>query len=106
METTRALRRHHNERVKANRSKTYWGRLNPLCIDEPMTPRQAGMVTATAANCSCPMCGNPRKWFSTRTLQERIQLIELKEGTSCYRLTIGAHDEQDLPTPSRQSPRP
>jgi len=25
----------------------------------------------TATLCSCPMCGNPRKWFGQRTIQER-----------------------------------
>lgn len=29
------------------------------------------VVLHTPAVCSCWMCGNPRKWFGTQTIQER-----------------------------------
>lgn len=78
METNRASRRRATAKVKAKRSKSYWGRLTRNA-EEPMTPRQAGMATNTAAPCSCPMCGNARRHFGARTLKEIIQLIDLKE---------------------------
>ena len=53
---TRAARRHEAERVKAKRLKhTHTG---------PPT-------SETPAMCSCWMCGNPRKYFGKRTIQER-----------------------------------
>lgn len=56
--TTRALRRHHTERLKRKRAGYFFGK--------------AGVkVFHTPALCSCPMCGNPRKWFGERTIQER-----------------------------------
>jgi hypothetical protein len=77
METNRASRRRATAKVKAKRSKSYWGRLNQR--EEPMTPRQSGIVTNTAAPCSCAMCGNVRRITGQRTLKEIIQLIDLKE---------------------------
>ena len=52
----RSERRHEAERLKAKRSKY----------------RGTGAVMAeTPKPCSCYMCGNPRKWFDKRTIQER-----------------------------------
>jgi hypothetical protein len=48
--------RHHAARVKAKRQKH---RFND-CVS-----------IRTPAICSCWMCGNPRKWFGERTVQER-----------------------------------
>lgn len=50
MTTTRAMRRHHTERLKDKRK----GYLSPK-----------GQV------CSCHMCGNPRKHFNELTIQEQ-----------------------------------
>ena len=36
--------------------------------------------TETRAACSCPMCGNPRKWFDRKTLQERRAAQPEQEG--------------------------
>lgn len=64
---SRALRRHHVARLKHTR-KHYWGR-GP----EALTGQNLGMVVATPANCSCCSCGNSRKWFGERTVQEQKQ---------------------------------
>ena len=48
---TRALRRHHSFRIKANR-KDYW------CGG--LTGRLLGMASQTPKPCSCMMCCNPR----------------------------------------------
>ena len=34
-------------------------------------PRRVGMMARTRKPCSGPRCGNPRKWFGERTVQER-----------------------------------
>lgn len=61
---SRALRRHHTTRLKHAR-RHYWGEV--LRLDA----RRLGMAIATPAACSCTMCGNPRKYFGERSLQER-----------------------------------
>lgn len=58
----RALRRHHAKRLKKNR-KQHWGM--------PLEPKALGRVLNTATPCSCWMCGNPRRRFGTKSLQER-----------------------------------
>jgi hypothetical protein len=69
----RAERRHQLARIKAKR-KGYW-----YGYPAEMTPKRLGMVSQTPALCSCHMCGNPRKFFGDRTLQELVHLHELKE---------------------------
>lgn len=69
---TRALRRHHIERLKHNR-RYYFGR------DLAQNPVELGITVATAARCSCAMCGNPRKYFLERTMQERRLFQDLGE---------------------------
>lgn len=41
------------------------------------TPKQIGKMVHTPALCSCHMCGNPRKYEHTRTIQELKQLEQL-----------------------------
>ena len=60
-------RLHDAARIKAKRLKDHY----------------TGAVTArmpkaykTPTPCSCPMCGNPRKWFGIRTIQERREMQE------------------------------
>lgn len=62
----RALRRHHRERLKATR-RFYWGRGRGAGSASDKT---LGMALSTAAPCSCPLCGNPRRHFGEMTLQE------------------------------------
>lgn len=62
----RAWRRHHTERMKlrARRKIEQWGYENP-------SPARIGLWYSTHGQaCSCWGCGNPRKWFDQRTLQE------------------------------------
>ena len=63
----RAERRHHLNRLKKKRSK-YWGWRYE---DYPMPPKSLGIVAHTPCTCSCNGCGNPRKHFGLKTLQER-----------------------------------
>jgi hypothetical protein len=59
----RALRRHHGQRLKASR-RVHAGR------DLSGDPRALGKALATACQCSCWLCGNPRRFFGLPTRQE------------------------------------
>ena len=58
----RALRRQSEARMKQKARKLY-----PNDHKATMANHLAG--------CSCPMCGNPRKWFGAVTIQERKQRV-------------------------------
>lgn len=60
----RAERRHHRERLKKSR-RLHWGR--DLAGDK----RQHAQVVDTPTPCSCFMCGNPRRYFDVKSMQER-----------------------------------
>ncbi len=68
-EAGRAVRRHEEQRIKKNRARHQLvvGGLEQTKPSE----RIVGIHAHTAAPCSCWMCGNPRKFFNERTLQER-----------------------------------
>lgn len=65
----RALRRHHRERLKENmirREKDLFKRM-----DWPFRITTNALITVeTPTRCSCYICGNPRKWYNEKTLQE------------------------------------
>ena len=42
------------------------------------TPRIIGKKAHTPAMCSCHMCGNPRKYWKEKTIQERRNEIVLE----------------------------
>ena len=70
---TRALRRHHRQRMidrarRIMRQTWYWSQSEN--VDEEiadLAPRFADNM----AKCSCPTCGNPRRWYGKPTVQER-----------------------------------
>lgn len=37
----------------------------------PLDEAQIGQLAHTPQNCSCYMCGNPRKYFNEKTMQEK-----------------------------------
>lgn len=39
--------------------------------DKENNLRLRGIYLKTGTPCSCPMCGNPRKWFKHKTIQEQ-----------------------------------
>lgn len=57
------IRRHHRQRLKAKRSY-HWGR-------DISKTHEISKVVDTPTPCSCYMCGNERKHFKLRTVQER-----------------------------------
>lgn len=67
---SRALRRHHKNRLKNSR-RNYWS----VTIDliDLKSEKYISQVTRTPKPCSCYMCGNARKFFNERTLQEKKQ---------------------------------
>lgn len=70
----RALRRHHNARLKAVRSRHYHvipfatSSLNKCSTSDQ---RRLGKALHTPCLCSCWMCGNPRHYGQGPTLAER-----------------------------------
>lgn len=63
----RSKRIHHNRRLKEKR-KHYCNNKGIL------SDRAVGTLFHSPARCSCFMCGNPRKYFGERTVQERRQM--------------------------------
>lgn len=68
MKFNRGWRIAQNERLKKKRTK-YWGFIT--AIGYVKSPRQIGILLSTPKNCSCWMCGNPRKYDNESTVQER-----------------------------------
>lgn len=69
---SRAIRRHHLARLKANRANHYGGY-------DKNDPRVRGILANTATPCSCPKCGNSRRWWGSLTMQEMRYIQRLKE---------------------------
>lgn len=61
---SRALRRHHQQRMKHRVAAYYGGYARG-------DARHVGKLAQTRAPCSCWMCGNPRRYLGEPTLQER-----------------------------------
>ncbi|MGD9942616.1 MAG: hypothetical protein AB7L76_16040 [Burkholderiaceae bacterium] len=73
---SRALRRHHRERLKALRRfyQTQSQGRDPVAAPDKAPAaagKTLGMALRTPAPCSCALCGNPRRYFKEATLQER-----------------------------------
>lgn len=66
---TRAERRHHHQRmldrVKNFRIYDYF------FLDDDARKRHQQKVAETRKPCSCWMCGNPRRYFNEKTMQEK-----------------------------------
>jgi hypothetical protein len=77
---TRAWRRHDTARLRNARAGHYQMRWR--CFETPESrQRVLGMLVHTAKACSCPMCGNPRRFFNNAlTLAEKRHLDEAKAG--------------------------
>lgn len=60
-----AYRRHSEQKRKA------WAKIaGREWYNKEPTDRQIGRLAHSPAKCSCYMCGNPRKHFKAKTLQE------------------------------------
>lgn len=58
---------HHARRLKEKRK--HYSKNKGILSD-----RAVGTLFHSPARCSCFMCGNPRKYFGERTVQERRQM--------------------------------
>lgn len=68
----RAERRAQVERLKRNRQFYYgYGKRIEHTDQRFMTERQLGQVVQYPAACSCTMCGNARRHFGQRSIQEQ-----------------------------------
>lgn len=67
-----ARRRHHYKRLQKKRRRFWlvWDLFNRF----DHNPRTLGMLTRTPHPCSGNCCGNPRKYFNQKTIQERRNL--------------------------------
>lgn len=65
----RSIRRHHLNRMKNKAKKVYW-------FNEP---DKAITLANHLASCSCSICGNPRKYYKEKTIQEKKFEISCKE---------------------------
>ncbi|MCK5020853.1 MAG: hypothetical protein KAS32_27780 [Candidatus Peribacteraceae bacterium] len=64
--SSRSERRHHTRRLKAKNRKI----LGRVIEWRPITEKDVGKATNHQIGCSCPLCGNPRKWRGEKTRQE------------------------------------
>lgn len=55
--STRAIRRHHKDRMRAKARRLFADCSRPEKYADNLTP------------CSCETCGNPRKWFGELPIQ-------------------------------------
>lgn len=58
---------------KARRVLSIWRVSDPLLLQR---------MRYTRKPCSCPMCGNPRRWFGERTRQEQMADLAFQEQSS------------------------
>lgn len=62
---SRAMRFHHRERMQLKAERVYSSIVKPENVKRLACRARDNMTV-----CSGPCCGNPRKWFGERTLQE------------------------------------
>lgn len=86
---TRAERRHHTgvkkkkwKKVLIDKAKCFGSdtKTKDEIIKEASDPVEIGRMESThGAMCSCHMCGNPRKYFKEKTVQEKRSDQDLKD---------------------------
>lgn len=75
---TRAERRHHHDRMLKKAENSFWCKAIKQFVTEDEYHIRIAKLSETRAPCSCHMCGNPRKYFNTKTLQE-IRFLDIDE---------------------------
>lgn len=79
---SKAYRRHKSEIIKKKWKKRLFDKIQSFGSDATESkdeilkraddPREIGLMASTHGSlCSCHMCGNPRKYFNEKTMQEK-----------------------------------
>lgn len=68
--TQRAVRRHHQQRLKTKRSR--YSNAGFAC--DAVTPVSAGIAYVTPCGCSCWMCGNQRHHHGPNMQERRAKM--------------------------------
>lgn len=71
-QSRRALRRSHRDRIRARTRRivlTWSGCSRPESREAYLA--KVPYLAENRQACSCPVCGNPRRWFGEPTRQER-----------------------------------
>lgn len=76
MTQSRAYRRHQRERMIARRYNKYRSIYHGFTEEEAYEAARRTIDISTG--CSCPFCGNPRKWFNERTRKEQAAEFDTK----------------------------
>lgn len=80
-ERTRALNRHHDARIKVKRTRYVNTWTEATRAVRAPTDKEIGRKACTPSNCSCWMCGNPRKYGGELTVEEKSWLEIEKSGS-------------------------
>ena len=71
-----AIKRHHDSRIKS-KTKQILERWHGWWINEEVSASEIGRCASVhCKGCSCFMCGNPRRHFNEKTIQERREFQE------------------------------
>ena len=85
----RAIRRGHYSRLKTKVvKKKYWGSFRTW------TPDTIGMCVSTPKPNKCVCCGNPRRYFGTRTLAELKSKDYMKEYYEEFATQTGPEEKE------------
>lgn len=68
---SRAERRHNHERMLDRVKKFRWLQPEFWHGDEKSREKHIRQMAETRKPCSCHMCGNPRRMFKEKTIQEK-----------------------------------
>ena len=58
--------RRRADRARLKKKRVFW-----WCSKDRKSDTQLGRLIDTPTPCSCWMCGNPRRYFNERTIQEQ-----------------------------------
>lgn len=78
---TIAFRRHHRKR----RTKNEYNKWMLIWNNHEIATDCGRRFRDIRTPCSCPACGNPRKWFNEKTRQEKKNIINMQEQVDEYR---------------------
>lgn len=83
-DTNRASRRAQQKRIKNKAYKKFKESHYSWMLDDEALVDRARRKANHMADCSCFMCGNPRKHFNETTIHEQKHKHILKEGCNDY----------------------